>query len=186
MRSAPLWAAALLLAGCAAASRPLPPRFEAAPDTEDVSGLPPSVVAGRALFDMESGDPAREARARCILLALPDGAAIDALRSRVLTAAPGSAPRLDALALLAERGDPLAGVDPGEVVSMSLREIGRPEPSARGALLALDRLRGMGEAARPALRAEANADGPRSEPAARVLLLLFGERAVRSLREARP
>jgi hypothetical protein len=158
----------------------------AADGADDVSGLPPSVVAGRALFDMESGDPGREARARCILLALPDDPAAEALRSRARTALPGSAARLDALSVLAERGDPLEGVEPAEVVAMSLREIARHEPSSRGALLALDRLRGMGEAALPALREEAGADGPRSEPAARVLLRLFGERPVRLLPLARP
>lgn len=176
----------LLVTGCAAGTGPSAARLPPAASAGDASGLPPAVVAGRALFDLESGDPGREARARCVLVAMPAGPAAEAILTRAQSAPRGSPARLDALSVLAERGDPLQGVDPAEIVAMSLREIARREPSSRGALLALDRLRGMGEAARPALREEAGADGPRSEPAAGVLLLLFGERAVRQLPQARP
>ncbi len=186
MHAALLRAAAVLaLAGCAApATRPQPPAPAA--DSEDVSEVPPSVLAGRALFDLDCGDPAREARARCILVAMPAETAVRALLARVRSTAPGSDARLDALAVLAERGEPLEGVEPGEVVSMSLRDLSRDRTPTRGALLALDRLRAMGEAARPALREAAASPGAASDAAARLLLVLYGERPARGLREVRP
>jgi hypothetical protein len=181
-------AAILLLAGCA--SLPAPPAAapvadERGPATDVLAGLPPTVVADRALFDLESGDPERQARARGLLLALPAWSCVDALRRRAVSAPEGSEGRLETLGVLAERGEPLEGIGIGEIVAMNVREIDRSGAPSRRGLLALDRIRALGESAREALRGEAAADGPRADAAARVLSRLFGETVERRLRGAR-
>jgi len=133
------------------------------------------VVVGRALFDLESGDPQRTARARSVLVAVPESPALDPLRERARTASRDSAQRLDALAILAERGEPVDGCEAEDLVAMNLREIERRERSGRPVILALDRLRNMGEAARDPLRDEARHGGPRARVASRILSVLFGE-----------
>ncbi len=186
MRPRPAWSLALLLAGCASAGPPAaaPPAEGEIPDS--LAGLPPAVTAERALFDLDSGDPDRVRRARCVLLALPDGPGLDAVRARVRSGRAGTDARLEALAVLAERGDPLDAAAAEEVVSMCLREMSRPDPVRRSAMLSMDRLRGMGEAARPYLREASRPGGPHAPEAARALSVLFGEAPDHRLREARP
>jgi hypothetical protein len=144
------------------------------------------VIVGRALFDLDSGDPLRMARARSVLVAFTGPQAAEALRRRVEEAPEGSAERLQALALLAERGDSLEGLASGEIVAMNLGEIAADDGRARSSMLALSRLRGMGEEARTPLREAARDPGPRGDLAARVLRLLFGEEADRTLHRPRP
>lgn len=172
-------AAILLFAGCASVPGPPVP----APVAEED---PPAVVADRAMFDLDSGDPELQARARGLLLALPAGSCVDALRRRARTSPEGSEARLELLGVLAERGEPLEEFDVPEVVAMSLRAIDRSGAPSRSGLLALHRIRALGDAARPALREAAGSDGPRAEAAARVLARLFGEIPDRGLRDARP
>jgi hypothetical protein len=187
MRSALLAGWVLLLAGCASVAEPEAPPVEPDPGPPDIlDGLPAAVAADLAIFDLDSGDPERAARARGVLVALPAASCVDALLGRARTDPPGSDARLEILAVLAERGEPLEEFPAVEVVAMSLREIARREPASRPALLALDRLRGMGEAALPPLREAAESDPPRAELAARLLELLFGEIVERRLRGARP
>ena len=167
MRSGAPWFAAFLLAACA--SVPCPPSPGTvpadAPVPDALLGLPAAVIVGRALFDLDSGDPERMERARCVLLSVPGEEATGPLLARVRAAPRGSAARLEALALLAERGEPLAGVEPAEMVAMSLREITRGDPSGRAAVLAAARIRALGEAALPALREEARPGAPLAEAA---------------------
>jgi hypothetical protein len=167
----------LLLPGCATA----PSTSSRAPAAEEVpdnlAGLPAAVIGGRALFDLDSGDPDRVRRARSVLLALPEGPGLDGLRDRVRTGDPGSPARLEALAVLAERGDPLEGIAPAEKVTMCLREMVHGDAALRSTLLALDRLRGMGEAARRPLRREARSGGPYEAEALRCLRTIFHEGA---------
>ena len=125
-------------------------------------------------------------RGRCVLLALPDGPGLDALRERVRSAPAGTASRLEALAILAERGDPIDAAAAEEVVSMCLREMARPEPSHRARMLSMERLRGMGAAARPFLLEASRPGGPVSAEAGRALHLIFGEEPDHRLREVRP
>jgi len=177
---------ALVFAGCASTPDPLPdpPEDPGIPDT--LAGLPQAVVAERALFDLDSGDAERVRRARCVLIALPEGRAVEALRDRVKAGPAGSAARLEALALLAERGDALDEAAAEEVVTLCLREMARPEPSRRAHMLFLDRLRGMGEAARPYLREASRPGGPDAAEATEALRVLFGEGADHRLREGVP
>lgn len=187
MRPASAWPLLLvLLAGCASTVEDPAesPEESGIPDT--LAGLPPAVIAERALFDLDSGDPERAERARCVLLALPEGKGIDALRERVKAGAAGTSARLEALALLAERGDALEAAAAEEVVEMCLREMGRPETSRRAFMLSMDRLRGMGDAARPFLREASRPGGPDTEAATSALRLLFAEAPDHRLREAKP
>jgi hypothetical protein len=176
----------LILCGCATGTEEARVDPGEAEIPETLAGLPVPVIVERALFDLESGDPARVERARCVLVALNDGPGLDALRERVRSRPAGSTARLEALAVLAERGDPLEAAAAEEVVSMCLREMSRPEPSRRAFMLSMDRLRGMGETARPFLLEASRPGGPVSAEAARALLLLYGEAPDRRLREARP
>jgi hypothetical protein len=186
MRSARAWVICLLASGCASgvAGSQAAPGDEPLPDV--LAGFPVAVTAGRALFDLDSGDPDRVRRARCVLLALPEGPGLDGLRERAAKGPPGTSTRLEALAILAERGDPLDGSEGGEVVAMCLRELGRQEPTGRSCMLALDRLRGMGRTALPLLREESRPGSPYAEEAARALRVLFGESPDHRLREAHP
>src|SRR5688572_14657034 len=188
MRPRPAWPLALLLAGCAAAGGGDPGGAgapeEGIPDV--LAGLPPAVTAEKALFDLDSGDPERVRRARCVLLALPEGPGLDAVRARVRARPAGTESRLEALAILAERGDPLDAAAAGEVVSMCLHELSRPDPAGRSRMLSMDRLRAMGEAARPYLREASRPGSPRAEAAAGALRVLFDEAPDHRLREARP
>lgn len=186
MRPFPAWPLLLLLAGCAAPGTPPVERWAEGEVPDTLAGLPPAVIAERALFDLDSGDPERADRARCVLLALPEGPGLDAVRDRVRAGRAGTSSRLEALAILAERGDPLEAAAAEEVVSMCLREMARPDPARRAAMLSMDRLRGMGETARPFLREASRPGGPHSAEAARALSHLFKEEPDHRLREARP
>jgi hypothetical protein len=110
-----------------------------------------------------------------VLLAIPPGPALDPLRARYQSAPRGSALRLDALAVFAERGEYPPGCDVAESVEMSLREIGMAERSGRSTLLAVQRIRELGKAARDPLHLEARGDGPSSGTARTVLRAVFGE-----------
>ena len=175
-RAAILVAAAA--AGCASAPPPAPePVVEECPVPDLLLGVPVSVVVERALFELESGDPGRAARARAVLLAIPPGPATEPLRARFHAAPRGSALRLDVLAILAERGEYPEGSDAGEVVEMSLREIARGDPSGRPALLAVERIRSLGEGARGPLRVAARDGGAASDVAGSLLRVIFHEAA---------
>lgn len=169
----------LTAAGCASTVAPSPAAAPTAPRVAGVPelllGLPPAVLVERALLDLDSGEPARAARARCILLSVEDSAALEPLRARARTAPRGSAARLEAVNLLLERGESPAAFTAEEVVAAGVRELARGDPAPRAALLALERIRSLGEAALPALRATASAGGSAGEAAARVLAALFGE-----------
>ncbi len=169
-------AAAAVATGCASAPASLPkaPPPEA-PVPDLLLGIPFPVVVERAIFDLESGDPARAARARSVLLAAPAGPSVEPLLLRFHGAPRESAVRLDVLAILAERGELPADCDAAELVEMSLREIESRDPSGRPTLLAAARLRALGEAARGPLRDEARRGGARSALAASVLRGLYGE-----------
>jgi hypothetical protein len=175
-RAAILFAAAA--AGCASAPRPEPEAAaEECPVPDILLGIPVSVVVERALFDLDSGDPERAARAREVLLAIPAGPAIEPLHARFHGAPRGSVPRLDTLAILAERGECPEGCDVGEIVEVSLREIARGDASGRPALLAVERIRSLGEGAREPLRAAARDGGAASGVAGSLLRVVFHEAA---------
>lgn len=166
--------AAFLLAGCAAPSAP-PPSQGPVPEADSLSGIPPGVLASRAVFDLESGDPARMARARCVLRSLDPGH-LEAWEMRAAAAPEGSAPRLLLLAVRSDRGDSLADLPPGEVVAMVLREVASDLPGRRGTLLGLERLRALGPAAEAPLLREARG-GPAAGTARALLrVLALGER----------
>jgi hypothetical protein len=182
-------ALALVATGCAAVAAPPappPPSSPAGPEAV-VSGLleavPPAVLVDRAIMDLDSGDPVLVERARCVLLSVQDGEALGPLRDRARSAPAGSAARLEAVAVLLERGE-AAGCPVADVVAASVRDLVRGGGASRGVLLALERIRDLGESALGELRAEALAGGPAGQAAARVLAALFGE--VRPLPEARP
>jgi hypothetical protein len=182
--------AALLAAGCAApragstGEEPPPPPPAGVPAI--LEGLPPAVVLDRALFELESGSPERAAAARSTLVALEERAAGPALRARAAAAPPDSEERLELLAVLAERGDPLAGVGAEERVALVLREAERDARGGRGTLLALDRIRRMGQEGIRILRAEALPSRPRAATASRILEAFAEYDAVRALRSGPP
>ena len=165
----------LLLGGCAATTPPPPVEPEeeppGAPVPEVFLGVPPAVVAGRAVFDLESGDPERAARARRVLLAL-DAEALDTWIVKASAAPPGSPSRAALLAVLAERGESLDGWPPAEVVGMCLAEIAGDGPGRRSTMLSLARLRTLGPAAIPPLETAAREGGRRGAVAERVLEVL--------------
>jgi len=184
-RALPVLGAAILLGGCAAlADRP--DSVAAFPDGEPVPavlvGVPPSVIVDRALVDLDSGDAFRVERARAVLLALPVED-VEAIRRRARSGEHGSGRRLSALAILAERGEPLDDWAASEIVEMTLREIEGAEPGGRAAILGLERLRAMGDSARGALRAVGGPGEPRAALAERLLRLLG---PARELPEPRP
>jgi hypothetical protein len=180
--------AALLAAGCAA--RPAGTPGEPPPPPAEVPALldghPAAVVLDRALFELATGTPEGRAAARSVLVALEEGTAGPALRARAAAAPPGSDERLEFLALLAERGDPLAAVPAEERVALVLREAERDDRGGRGTLLALDRIRGMGQEGIRILRAEAAPSRPRAATASRILEAFAEYDAVRALRSGPP
>ena len=145
-------------------------------------GVPGAVIVDRAIVDLGSGDPYRVARARSVLLAIPPEE-IEPVRRLARAGIPGSEPRLGALAVLAERGEPLDDWAASEVVEMTLREIETDEAGGRAALLGVARLRSMGDCARTALRSAREPGGPRAALADRMLALLD---PARELPHARP
>ncbi len=151
---------------------------------ELLAGLPTAVLVDRALMDLDSGDPLRAARARGVLLSVQEEAALDPVRLRARSSPPGSAARLEAVSVLLERGETPEGCLVRDIVGASLRDISRADGPARGALLAVDRLRGLGEAGIRELREQALSGSALSKTAARVLAALFGE--ARPLPETRP
>jgi hypothetical protein len=136
-----------------------------------LTGVPAAVLAGRAVFELESGDPPRRERARRLLRAL-DGAALDAWLLRASAAPPGSPARRELLAVLADRGEVAAGFAAEEEVAACLDLVLADPPGGRGAMLGTVRLRSLGEAALPPLMAEARVRGERSASAVRLLRLL--------------
>ncbi len=168
-----LLCAALLLPACASpaprSSSSVPGRDLVLPET--FAGVPASVVAGRAVFELESGDPARVARARGLLRSL-EPAALDAWLLRASAAPEGSGPRRALLAVLSDRGETAEGYAAAEEAAACLDDIVSDVPGRRGALMAALRIRGMGERALPPLLDEARAGGPRGEAALRLLRML--------------
>jgi hypothetical protein len=176
---------ALLAAGCASTGEATATAAfvsGAEPVPAVLVGVPAAVIVDRALVDLGSGDPFRVARARAVLLALPPEE-IEPVRSLARAGIPGSEPRLGALAVLAERGEPLDDWAASEVVEMTLREIETDEAGGRAALLGVARLRSMGDCARAALRTAREPGGPRAALADRLLALLG---PARDLPGARP
>jgi hypothetical protein len=174
---------AILLAASCAALPEEPARGTPSPVPAILEGVPAAVVVDRALVDLDSGDPVRVRQARRVLLASASED-LEPVRARARRGAPGSPARLAALAILAERGEPLDDWSASEIVEMTLREIESGEDSGRATLLGLSRLRGMGDGAVEALRAASRPGSPRESLASRLLAILGGP--ARVLSEALP